>query len=56
MRVVQDAAEIDPEMADQCAVNETQTVGMYLVIAARGWSTDQWERLVVDTLAHALLR
>jgi AcrR family transcriptional regulator len=89
MKVVQDAAVVDPEMAEQWALNETQTaaafrvlaeqleamgalrrpvaeatdilcaicgVGMYLVLAGRGWDTDTWEHFVVDTLAHALLR
>ena len=89
MKVVQDAAVVDPEMAEQWATNETQTaaafrvlaeqlqamgalrppveeatdilcaisgVGMYLVLAGRGWDTERWERFVVDTLAHALLR
>ena len=89
MRVVRDAAVVDPEMADQWATNETETatafrvlaaqldtmgalrvpveeatdilcalagLGMYLVLADRGWTTEQWERFVVDTLAHALLR
>ncbi len=89
MKVVQDAAVVDPEMAEQWTLNETQTaaafrvlaeqldtmgalrvpveeatdilcaisgVRMYLVLADRGWSTEQWERFVADTLAHALLR
>ena len=89
MKVVQDAAVVDPEMAEQWATNEAQTaaafrvlaeqldtmnalrrpveeatdilcaicgVGMYLVLADRGWDTQRWERFVVDTLAHALLR
>jgi AcrR family transcriptional regulator len=29
---------------------------LYLLFTARGWTADQWERFVVDTLAHALLR
>ena len=89
MKVVQDAAVVDPEMAEQWTVNETQTaaafrvlaeqleamgalrtpveeatdilcaisgVGMYLTLAGRGWDVQQWERFVVETLAHALLR
>ena len=89
MKVVQEAAVVDPEMAEQWTLNETQTaaafrvlaeqldtmgalrvpveeatdilcaisgVRMYLVLADRGWSTEQWERFVADTLAHALLR
>jgi AcrR family transcriptional regulator len=89
MKVVKDAAVVDPEMADQWALNETQTaaafrvlaeqletmgalrrpveeatdvlcavsgVEMYLLLAARGWSTERWERFVLDTLGHALLR
>jgi len=89
MKVVQEAAVVDPEMAEQWSLNETQTaaafrvlaeqldtmgalrvpveeatdilcaisgVRMYLVLADRGWSTEQWERFVAETLAHALLR
>jgi AcrR family transcriptional regulator len=89
MKVVQEAAVVDPEMAEQWTLNETQTaaafrvlaeqldtmgalrvpveeatdilcaisgVRMYLVLADRGWSTEQWERFVAETLAHALLR
>ena len=89
MKVVQDAAVVDPEMAEQWALNEAETaaafrvlaeqldtmgalrrpveeatdilcaicgVGMYLVLADRGWDTQQWERFVVDSLTHALLR
>ena len=89
MRVVRDAAVVDPEMAEQWDANETQTaaafrvlaeqldlmgalrvpideatdilcalsgLGMYLVLADRGWTTQQWERFVVDALTHALLR
>ena len=89
MRVVRDAAAVDPEMAEQWATNETQTaaafrvlaeqldalralrvpvdeavdilcalsgLGMYLVLADRGWTTQQWERFVVDALTHALLQ
>lgn len=89
MRVVRDAAVVDPEMAEQWATNESETataygvlarqlddlqalrvpveeatdilcaisgLSMYLVLAARGWSADQWERFAVDTLAHALLK
>lgn len=88
MRVVHDAAVVDPEMAEQWATNETQTaaafrvlaeqlaamhalrvpveeatdilcalsgLGMYLVLADRGWTAQQWERFVVDALTHALL-
>lgn len=29
---------------------------MYLVLADRGWTAQQWERFVVDALTHALLR
>ena len=89
MRVVRDAAVVDPEMADQWATNEAQTatafrvlaeqldamkalrvpvdeatdilcalsgLGMYLVLAERGWTADRWELFVVDALTHALLR
>ena len=89
MRVVRDAAVVDPEMAEQWATNETQTaaafrvlaeqlegmralrvsvdeatdilcalsgLGMYFVLADRGWSAEQWEHFVVDALTHALLR
>ena len=89
MRVVCDAAVVDPEMAEQWATNETQTaaafrvlaeqldvmgalrvpvdeatdilcalcgLGMYLVLADRGWTAEQWERFVVDALTHALLK
>ena len=31
-------------------------VRMYLVLADRGWDTQQWERFVLDSLTHALLR
>ena len=89
MKVVQDAAVVDPEMAEQWALNEAETatafrvlaeqldsmgalrrpveeatdilcaicgVRMYLVLADRGWDTQQWERFVLDSLSHALLR
>ena len=89
MRVVRDAAVVDPEMAAQWATNEAQTASAfrllaerldalgalrvpvdeavdvlcavsgldtYLLLAARGWTPDRWERFVVDTLVHALLR
>lgn len=89
MRVVRDAAAVDPEMADQWRTNETQTaaafavlagqlqglgalrvsvekatdilcalsgLSTYLVLVDRGWSDEQWEAFVLDTLAYALLR
>jgi len=89
MKVIRDAAVVDPEMAEQWAANEAETsaafralaeqldamgalrlpvqeatdilcalsgVGMYLVLAERGWQPEQWERFVVDALTHALLR
>ena len=89
MRVVRDAAVVDPEMAEQWATNETQTeaafrvlaeqldamralrvpvdeatdilcalsgLDMYLVLADRGWTAEQWERFVVDALTHALVK
>lgn len=89
MRVVRDAAVVDPDMAAQWTANMSETatafhvlaeqledlsalrvpVGeavdvlcalsgleMYLVLADRGWSPDRWERFVVDSLAHALLK
>ena len=89
MRVVRDAAAVDPAMAEQWATNEAQTASafrvlaeqldamdalrvpveeavailcalsgldVYLLLAARGWTPQQWERFVVDSLAHALLR
>lgn len=89
MRVVRDAAVVDPEMADQWATNEAETaaafrvlaeqldelhalrvpvgeatdilcalcgLSMYLVLTDRGWTAGRWERFVVDTLIHALLR
>jgi len=89
MKVVRDAAAVDPVMAEQWAVNEAQTasafrvlaeqldtmnvlrvpveeavailrtlsgVDVYLSLAARGWTPQQWERFVVDLLTHALLR
>jgi hypothetical protein len=31
-------------------------LGMYLVLADRGWTAEQWERFVVDALTHALLK
>jgi AcrR family transcriptional regulator len=88
MRVVRDAAVVDPEMAAQWAVNEAQTatafrvlaeqlqalealrvpvdeavdilcalsgMEMYLLLSARGWTPERWERFVVDSLVHALL-
>ena len=30
-------------------------VGLYLVLADRGWTAEQWERFVIDALTHALL-
>jgi len=89
MRVVSDAAAVDPEMAEQLATNRTQTASafrvlaeqlhslnalrvsvdeatdilcalsdfnLYFVLTDRGWTAEQWERFVVDTVAHALLR
>jgi AcrR family transcriptional regulator len=89
MRVVRDAAVVDPEMAAQWAANETQTASafrvlaeqldamdalrvpvdravdilcalsgleMYLLLAARGWTPQDWEQLVTRSLTHALLR
>ena len=89
MRVVRDAAAVDPEMAEQWVANETETavafrvladqlaamnalrvsvdeavdilcvvagLETYLQLAGRGWTPQQWERFVVDVLAHALLR
>jgi AcrR family transcriptional regulator len=89
MRVVHDAAVVDPEMAAQWEVNETQTaeafqvlalqleelgallvpideavdilralsgLEMFLLLASRGWTPERWERFVVDSLTHALLR
>ena len=89
MKVVRDAAAVDPVMAEQWAANETQTatafrvlaeqleamnalrvrveeavailcalsgLEVYLSLAARGWTPQQWEQLVVDSLTHALLR
>ena len=89
MRVVRDAAAIDPEMAAQWATNQTQTASafrvlaeqldamqalqvpvdeavdilcalsgldLYLLLASRGWTTEGWERFVVASLTHALLK
>ncbi len=89
MKVVRDAAAVDPAMAEQWATNEAQTASafrvlaeqldamdvlrvqvdeavailcalsgldVYLVLAARGWTPERWERFVVDSLIHALLR
>jgi AcrR family transcriptional regulator len=89
MKVVRDAAAVDPAMAEQWATNEAQTASafrvlaeqldamdvlrvqvdeavailcalsgldVYLVLAARGWTPERWERFVVDSLTHALLR
>ncbi len=89
MRVVRDAAAVDPEMAEQWATNETETaaafrvlaeqlhatralrvpveeatdilctlsgLGVYLMLADRGWTAERWERFVTDALTHALLR
>jgi len=88
MKVVRDAAVVDPEMAEQWATNQAQTaaafrvlaeqldgigalrvpvdeatdilcalsgLSMYLVLADRGWTAQQWEGFVVDALTHALL-
>lgn len=89
MRVVQDAAVVDPEMAEQWSTNQAETatafrmlaeqleglkslrvpvdeatdilcavagLDLYLVLAGRGWSPEQWEQFVTETLVHALLR
>jgi AcrR family transcriptional regulator len=89
MRVVRDAAVVDPDMAAQWTANMAETAAafhvfaeqledlsalrvpveeavdilcalsgleMYLVLADRGWSPERWERFVVDSLAHALLK
>ncbi|MFJ1768173.1 TetR/AcrR family transcriptional regulator [Amycolatopsis sp. NPDC088138] len=89
MRVVRDAAVVDPDMAAQWTANMSQTatafgvlagqldglsalrvpageavdilcalsgLEMYLVLSDRGWSPDRWERFVVESLAHALLK
>ena len=89
MKVVRDAAVVDPAMAEQWATNEAQTASafrvlaeqldamgalrvpveeavailcalsgldVYLSLAARGWTPQQWEGFVVDSLTHALLR
>jgi AcrR family transcriptional regulator len=88
MKVVRDAAAVDPVMAEQWAANEAQTasafrvlaeqldaakalrvpveeavailcalsgIDVYLSLAARGWTPQQWERFVVESLTHALL-
>ena len=36
-----------------CAVH---SIELFQILRARGWSAEQWERLVVETLDHALLR
>ena len=89
MKVVRDAAAVDPVMAEQWAANEAQTASafrvlaeqldamkvlrvpvegavailcalsgldVYLLLAARGWTPQQWERFVADSLTHALLQ
>ena len=88
MKVVRDAAAVDPAMAEQWAANEAQTASafrvlaeqldamhalrvpveeavailcalsgldVYLSLAGRGWTPQQWERFVADSLTHALL-
>jgi AcrR family transcriptional regulator len=88
MRVVRDAAAIEPEMAEQWSTNEAETASAfrelaeqlearnalrvptteavdilcalsgletYLLLAARGWTPERWERFVADALTHALL-
>lgn len=88
MRVVRDAAAVEPEMAAQWSTNEAETASAfrvlaeqldarsalrvsiteavdilcvlsgletYLLLAARGWTPERWERFVADALAHALL-
>ena len=88
MKVVRDAAAVDPVMAEQWATNEAQTASafrvlaeqldsmnvlrvpveeavdilctlsgldVYLSLTARGWTPQQWERFVVDSLTHALV-
>lgn len=88
MRVVRDAAAVEPEMAEQWSTNEAETASAfrvlaeqldarnalrvsiteavdilcvlsgletYLLLAARGWTPERWERFVADALADALL-
>jgi AcrR family transcriptional regulator len=88
LRVVQEAAATDPEMAAQWRTNEAERVTafrvlvqqledrgplrvpteeavdivcalqspeLYAILTGRGWTGQQWERFVVDSLDHALL-
>ena len=57
------AEELDTRSALRVPVDEATDIlcalgglSMYLTLADRGWNPAQWERFVVDTLAHALLR
>ena len=43
---------VDEAVDILCALSGLE---MYLVLTDRGWSPQQWERFVVDSLAHALL-
>jgi AcrR family transcriptional regulator len=91
MRVVRDAAGIDPDMAAQWTTNEQQravayrvfaqqladrgalepsmsvddatdivlalvSIEVYLLLAARGWSPQRWERWITTMLTAALLQ
>lgn len=44
---------VDEPTDIRCAISGS---GMYLVLADRGWTAEQWEPFVVDALTHALLR
>lgn len=43
---------VDEAVAVLCALSGIE---VYLSLAARGWTSEQWERFVVDALTHALL-
>lgn len=43
---------VDEAVAVLCALSGIE---VYVSLAARGWTPEQWERFVVDALTHALL-
>ena len=57
------AEQLDARGALRLPVDEATDIlcalsglSMYLVLTDRGWSAPKWERFVIDTLTHALLR
>jgi hypothetical protein len=43
---------VDEAVDILCALSGME---MYLLLSARGWTPERWERFVVDSLVHALL-